>query len=158
MGAGPIIGGMGIHSQGAGTTGSAAIEDESVRRVDLANSGVGSIRRDANGSVVFQQVATHTQTGITGTHTFQTTTTARAFAEDVQASVTTSGTPGAGSLQILRNGTAVASTAATTTANTGTTQTFDGAASPTWTVQVTGVTGGTVNLTAATISREDTLS
>lgn len=149
---------MGITRQGGGTTGSAEIEDESVRREDLATSGVESIRRNAAGQIQFQQVATHTNTGITGSHTFQTTITGRAFAENVNASVTTSGTPGAGTLQILRNGSAVASTPATTTVATSTSQTFNAVASPTWTIQVTGVTGGTVNLTAGTISREDTRS
>lgn len=129
----------------------------SVRREDLEDSGIESIKRGAGGSIQYQNVASYTGTtltGITGTST-TTTQTGRAFASSVNAVFTTSATPTAGTVLIARNGTNVTTAAATTSATISTTATFTETA-VTWTVGATNVGGGTVNINSATISREDT--
>lgn len=128
---------------------------KSIDRDDLADSGVESIKRNSDGTIINSQVATHTQTGITGTHTF-TTTTGEAFHSSSTFSWTTAGTMTTGKVVLSRNGSAVtSSTGITTTGTISTRQTFTERGGVTWTLSAT-AGGGTLNITAGTISREDT--
>lgn len=132
----------------------------SVGRRDLETSGVESIKRDDTGAIQFQSVATKqgaTDTGLTGvTDSLSTTTqTSRAFASSATLAVSTSGSPSAGTVKLLRAGSTVTSvtgvTAATMLTTSGNTFTSTPA---TWTASLTSVAGGSLTIATWSQSRE----
>lgn len=124
-----------------------------IRKRDLEDEAVESIKRNASGTIQHTNVVTKSGTTVTTTGFTTTTKVDRAFASSVNLTISTTGTAGGGGATIKRGGTTIASTTIANGNTTATTGTFTSAPA-TWTLSIS-VTTGTVTITSWTVSQED---
>lgn len=141
------------------------INSRDIDREDVSVSVYEGVKRDASGNIQSTQVDSQTSvttgTTLTGTNNqvsnTLTTTTSRAMFSSATIVASTANTVTNGTVNFKRGGTTL--TSATSAAlSTGTTlnQSSTFTETPaTWTLEITGVGGGTVTVTTYTVSKED---
>lgn len=113
------------------------IHGRSIRREDLADSGLESIKRDSSGAVQFTQVGTASATGVSGTatSTVTQTQTGRHFVSNATVKVTEA-TAGTATVTLKRGAATVKKLSGITTTTSFTTQNTFTSTGITWSLVV----------------------